>query len=157
METYLADSRHHHWRSRQTKSTKDSLFLWCQMKTTDYPYVNGRNFWDAMPSFKSIDQTKDSLTKLLMLRCLCRTYYHYFSKLKQETVQGKAIGNVRDPKPVICCNRKHNSVNSQTIAPSRSHPMFVEKGNLEVLLFSLQSRGHVSCSDGIILRIGVPR
>lgn len=101
------------------------------------------------------------------------TYYHYFSKLKQETVQGKRIGKVVG---IAMANdqtiREYETLTSDLLQWIESTietlgdrqfenslvgvqgqlsqfanyrtvekpPKFVEKGNLEVLLFSLQSK-----------------
>ena len=101
------------------------------------------------------------------------TYYHYFSKLKQETVQGKRIAKVvgidmecdkmiedyegftsdllKWIENVIEALADRNFANSlkgvqEQLTQFNSYrnvekpPKFMEKGNLEVLLFSLQSK-----------------
>lgn len=101
------------------------------------------------------------------------TYYHYFSKMKQETVQGKRIGRVvgiamenertaqeyerltsdllqwiKQTKESLAERRFLNSLNGvqQQLQQFNNYrtvekpPKFVEKGNLEVLLFTLQSK-----------------
>ena len=101
------------------------------------------------------------------------TYYHYFSKLKQETVQGKRIGKVvglamendrmiteyetltsdllRWIESTIQSLSERDFANSlagvqQQLLQFNNYrtlekpPKFVEKGNLEVLLFTLQSK-----------------
>ena len=101
------------------------------------------------------------------------TYYHYFSKMKQETVQGKRIGKVvgiamendrmvneyesltsdllRWIEMTIEQLGDRQFINSlvgvqQQLGQFSSYrtvekpPKFVEKGNLEVLLFTLQSK-----------------
>jgi len=101
------------------------------------------------------------------------TYYHYFSKLKQETVQGKRIGKVvgiamendkmiHDYEHFTSDLLKWIETTIQSLGEREFEnslagvqgqlaqfsnyrtiekpPKFVEKGNLEVLLFTLQSK-----------------
>lgn len=101
------------------------------------------------------------------------TYYHYFNKLKQETIQGKRIGKVVSElmeneammdkyealstdllewiKRTIAALNDRNFENSlsgvqrqltefNSYRTQEKPPKFVEKGELEVLLFTLQSR-----------------
>ena len=101
------------------------------------------------------------------------TYYHYFSKMKQETVQGKRIGKVVGiameidrmindyetftsdllkwiETTITSLGEREfaNSLNGvqQQLGQFSNYrtvekpPKFVEKGNLEVLLFTLQSK-----------------
>lgn len=204
--------------NKETKSAKDALLLWCQMKTAGYHNVNVRNFttsWRDGLAFNAIihkhrpdlvqfeklskanpmhnlnnafDVAEDKLglAKLLdaedvfvehpdekSIITYVVTYYHYFSKLKQETVQGKRIGKVVGiamENDKMIHDYEHftsdllkwiettiqalgervfeNSLvgvqgqlaqfsNYRTI---EKPPKFVEKGNLEVLLFTLQSK-----------------
>ncbi|KAH8380943.1 spectrin beta chain isoform X1 [Drosophila serrata] len=204
--------------NKETKSAKDALLLWCQMKTAGYHNVNVRNFTTSwrdglafnaiihkhrpdLVQFEKLSKTnaihnlnnafdvaedKLGLAKLLdaedvfvehpdekSIITYVVTYYHYFSKLKQETVQGKRIGKVvgiamENDKMVhdyehftsdllkwiettiqsLGEREFENSLagvqgqlaqfsNYRTI---EKPPKFVEKGNLEVLLFTLQSK-----------------
>lgn len=204
--------------NKETKSAKDALLLWCQMKTAGYHNVNVRNFttsWRDGLAFNAIihkhradliafdklsknnpianlnnafnvAEDKLGLTKLLdaedvfvehpdekSIITYVVTYYHYFSKMKQETVQGKRIGKVvgiamdnermindyetltsdllkwiEATIEVLGDREFANSLagvqqqlgqfaNYRTV---EKPPKFVEKGNLEVLLFTLQSK-----------------
>ncbi|XP_065158343.1 spectrin beta chain isoform X2 [Atheta coriaria] len=204
--------------NQETKSAKDALLLWCQMKTAGYHNVNVRNFttsWRDGLAFNAIihkhrpdiiqfdklsksnamhnlnnafnvAEDKLGLTPLLdaedvfvdqpdekSIITYVVTYYHYFSKMKQETVQGKRIGKVvgiaMDNDRMI---GEYESLTSDLLAWIESTiqalgnrefanslagvqqelmqfsayrtvekpPKFVEKGNLEILLFTLQSK-----------------
>ncbi|XP_066147280.1 spectrin beta chain isoform X2 [Euwallacea fornicatus] len=204
--------------NQETKSAKDALLLWCQMKTAGYNNVNVRNFttsWRDGLAFNAlihkhrpdliqfeklsksnpiynlnnsfnVAEDKLGLTKLLdaedvfveqpdekSIITYVVTYYHYFSKMKQETVQGKRIGKVvgiaMDNDRMI---KEYESLTSDLLAwieatisalgerefanslvgvqqqlgqfsnyrTVEKPPKFVEKGNLEILLFTLQSK-----------------
>jgi spectrin beta len=204
--------------NQETKSAKDALLLWCQMKTAGYNNVNVRNFttsWRDGLAFNAlihkhrpdliqfeklsksnpihnlnnafnVAEDKLGLTKLLdaedvfveqpdekSIITYVVTYYHYFSKMKQETVQGKRIGKVvgiaMENDRMI---KEYESLTSDLLAwieatikalgerqfanslvgvqqqlgqfnnyrTVEKPPKFVEKGNLEILLFTLQSK-----------------
>lgn len=204
--------------NKETKSAKDALLLWCQMKTAGYHNVNIRNFttsWRDGLAFNAIihkhrpdliqfdklaknnpiynlnnsfnvAEDKLGLTKLLdaedifvehpdekSIITYVVTYYHYFSKMKQETVQGKRIGKVvgiamENDKMIneyetftsdllkwiettISSLGDREFANSligvqsqlqdfKTYRTVEKPPKFVEKGNLEIHLFTLQSK-----------------
>ncbi|XP_028968283.1 spectrin beta chain-like [Galendromus occidentalis] len=204
--------------NQETKSAKDALLLWCQMKTAGYPNVNVRNFttsWRDGLAFNAlihkhrpdlidfeklsksnaihnlnkafnVAEDKLGLSKLLdaedvfveqpdekSIITYVVTYYHYFSKMKQDTVHGrrigKAVGNAMDNDKLI---EDYERLTSdllrwieQTIAvlgdrnftnslvgvqkqladfnqyrTAEKPGRFEEKGDLEVLLFTIQSR-----------------
>ncbi|KAI8432350.1 hypothetical protein MSG28_004761 [Choristoneura fumiferana] len=187
--------------NKETKSAKDALLLWCQMKTAGYNNVNVRNFttsWRDGLAFNAIihkhrpdliqfeklhrsnpmhnlnnafnvAEEKLGLTKLLDAEEITKK----ISKLKQETVQGKRIGKVvgiamendamvQEYESLTSdllqwIERTIEALGDRTFANSlegvrqqliqfanyrtvEKPPKFVEKGNLEVLLFTLQSR-----------------
>lgn len=205
--------------SEGTRSAKDALLLWCQMKTAGYHNVNIRNFttsWrdglafnaiihkhrpdlieynrlsksNAIHNLNTAFETADrefGLVKLLDAEDLAAvdvpdeksvityvvTYYHYFSKWKQETVQGRRIAKVVGI--AMECDKMAEDYETftsdllkwiETIIESlgdrefanslrgvqeqlgefnmyrnvEKPPKFMEKGNLEVLLFTLQSK-----------------
>lgn len=123
--------------NQETKSAKDALLLWAQMKTAGYSNVNVRNFTSSFKdglAFNAIihkhrpdliqyeklnksepiknlnnafqvAEDKLGLARLLdaedvftdnpdekSIITYVVTYYHYFSKMKADTVQGRRIG-----------------------------------------------------------------
>ncbi|XP_075591852.1 spectrin beta chain isoform X2 [Dermatophagoides farinae] len=204
--------------NQETKSAKDALLLWCQMKTAGYHSVNVRNFttsWKDGLAFNAlihkhrpdlinyeklskanpvqnlnnafnVAEDKLGLVKLLdaedvytdnpdekSIITYVVTYYHYFSKWKADTVQGRRIGKVigqtmETEKMIADYERltsellkwiemKIDTLSDRQFANSltgvqndlqqfnnyrtiEKPPKFDEKGNLEILLFTLQSQ-----------------
>ncbi|KAM3717265.1 Spectrin beta chain [Dirofilaria immitis] len=204
--------------NQETRSAKEALLLWCQMKTAGYPNVNVRNFstsWrdglafnalihkhrpdlieyeklqksNALYNLSNAFETAEQQLGLIKfldpedvnidvpdeksIITYVVTYYHYFNKMKQETIQGKRIGKVVNElveneklinnyerlssdllewirQTIELLNDRHfvNSLNGvqKQLAEFNSYrtqekpPKFNEKGELEVLLFTIRSR-----------------
>jgi len=204
--------------NQETKSAKDALLLWCQMKTAGYQSVNVRNFttsWKDGLAFNAIIHKHrpdliqyEKLQKsnpiynlnnafnvaekdLGLMRLLdpedvftenpdeksiityVVTYYHYFSKLKAETVQGrriaKVVGRAMEIERMIADYERltsellkwieqtililgerqfansltgvqHQLTQFNNYRKIEKPKKFEEKSNLEMLLFSLQSK-----------------
>lgn len=204
--------------NQETKSAKDALLLWAQMKTAGYNNVNVRNFtssWKDGLAFNAIihkhrpdliqyeklnksepiknlnnafqvADEKLGLARLLdaedvwtdnpdekSIITYVVTYYHYFSKMKAETVQGRRIGGVMGKAmenekliqdyehltsdllrwieaKIVDLSDRHfanslDGVQSQlgqfnSYRTKEKPPKFSDKGNLEISLFTIQSR-----------------
>uniref|UniRef100_A0A8V5G0U0 Spectrin beta chain n=1 Tax=Melopsittacus undulatus TaxID=13146 RepID=A0A8V5G0U0_MELUD len=203
---------------RETRSARDALLLWCQMKTAGYPHVNVTNFtssWKDGLAFNALihkhrpelvdfqNLTKSNarhnlehafsvaerhlgITPLLdpedvftenpdekSIITYVVAFYHYFSKMKVLEVEGRRLGKViehaKETERMIdgygglasdlltWIEQTIASLNSRSFANSlagvqhqlqsfstyrtvEKPPKFQEKGNLEVLLFTIQSR-----------------
>ncbi|KAI6219065.1 Spectrin beta chain [Aphelenchoides besseyi] len=204
--------------NQETRSAKEALLLWCQMKTAGYKNVNVKNFttsWrdglafnalihkhrpelieydrlqksNAIFNLRNAFETAENhlgLMKFLdpedvnveqpdekSIITYVVTFYHYFNKIKQETIQGKRIGKVVAELmenesmmdryeqlssdllewirlKILDLNNRNfeNSLSGvqrqltdfNNYRTQEKPPRFNEKGELEVLLFTLQSR-----------------
>jgi spectrin beta len=204
--------------SKETRSAKDALLLWCQIKTADYPNVNVRNFttsWrdglafnalihkhrpdlinyaqlnKSNPVFNlnnafTVAERKLGISRLLepedvnveypddkIIMTYVVAFYHYFSKMKDDQVQGKRIAKVINGAIQIDKDIKEyetltsdllewikatieqlsdrqfaNSLQGvqQQLTAFNQYRMnektakFKDKGDLEVLLFMIQSK-----------------
>uniref|UniRef100_A0A8C4LQI2 Spectrin beta chain n=1 Tax=Equus asinus TaxID=9793 RepID=A0A8C4LQI2_EQUAS len=177
--------------NRETRSAKDALLLWCQMKTAgpdlvDFSKLTKSNAnYNLQRAFRTAEQHL-GLARLLdpedvnmeapdekSIITYVVSFYHYFSKMKALAVEGKRIGKVLDQvlevgkiieryeelaaELLAWIHRTVGLISNQKFANSLSgvqqqlqaftayctleKPVkFQEKGNLEVLLFSIQSK-----------------
>ncbi|EPY85987.1 spectrin, beta, non-erythrocytic 4 [Camelus ferus] len=177
--------------NRETRSAKDALLLWCQMKTAgpdlvDFNKLTKSNAnYNLQRAFRTAEQHL-GLARLLdpedvnmeapdekSIITYVVSFYHYFSKMKALAVEGKRIGKVLDQvlevgkiieryeelaaELLAWIHRTVGLISNQKFANSLSgvqqqlqaftayctleKPVkFQEKGNLEVLLFSIQSK-----------------
>ncbi|XP_039711095.1 spectrin beta chain, non-erythrocytic 4 [Pteropus medius] len=161
--------------NRETRSAKDALLLWCQMKTAGGlmctcvdPAALGSSHAPLTAIYVNMEapDEKSIITYVV-------SFYHYFSKMKALAVEGKRIGKVLDQvlevgkiidryeelaaELLAWIHRTVGLISNQKFANSLSgvqqqlqtftayctleKPVkFQEKGNLEVLLFSIQSK-----------------
>ncbi|XP_029814344.1 spectrin beta chain, erythrocytic-like, partial [Manacus vitellinus] len=172
---------------RETRSARDALLLWCQMKTAGPPPPGtGGPTFECTKSSSSLGRT--GLASMLLITgtdvftenpdeksiiTYVVAFYHYFSKMKVLEVEGRRLGKViehaKETERMIegygglasdlltWIEQTIASLNSRSFANSlagvqhqlqafstyrtvEKPPKFQEKGNLEVLLFTIQSR-----------------
>uniref|UniRef100_A0A3B3HZL8 Calponin-homology (CH) domain-containing protein n=1 Tax=Oryzias latipes TaxID=8090 RepID=A0A3B3HZL8_ORYLA len=179
--------------NRETRSAKDALLLWCQMKTAGkhFPFfqfhkLTRSNATHNLQQAFNVAEQHLGLTKLLdpedvntenpdekSIITYVVSYYHYFSKMKALIVEGKRVGKVLDKcieaekvisryealasdlldwiEKTIAIISNQKFANSLTGVQQQLQAFttyctiekpikFQEKGNLEVLLFTIQSK-----------------
>ncbi|OWK49603.1 Spectrin beta chain, non-erythrocytic 1 [Lonchura striata] len=156
--------------NRETRSAKDALLLWCQMKTAGYPEVNIQNFttsWrDGLAFNALIHRHRPDLVDFQKLTKSNATYnlQQAFNTAEQHLGLSKLLDpegtdgpGHRSPCPCVHVSIWTQTGGSETwrvvMVVVKSHLVvvvlrrsqldpnwFQEKGNLEVLLFTIQSK-----------------
>uniref|UniRef100_A0A665VS08 Spectrin beta chain n=1 Tax=Echeneis naucrates TaxID=173247 RepID=A0A665VS08_ECHNA len=134
--------------NKEKKSAKDALLLWCQMKTAGYPNVNIHNFttsWrDGMafnalihkhrPDLIDFDKLKKSNAHYNLQNAFNLAEQHLgLTKLLDPEELGRKFAN-----SLVGVQQQLQAFN--TYRTVEKPPKFTEKGNLEVLLFTIQSK-----------------
>uniref|UniRef100_A0A672RCJ3 Spectrin beta chain n=1 Tax=Sinocyclocheilus grahami TaxID=75366 RepID=A0A672RCJ3_SINGR len=143
--------------NRETRSAKDALLLWCQMKTAGYPEVNIHNFttcWrDGLAFNALIHRHRPDLIEFHKLTRSNATHnlQQAFNIAEQSLGLTKLLdpeGNEQFAKFIISNQKFANSLSGvqqqlqafTTYCTIEKPIKFQEKGNLEVLLFTIQSK-----------------
>ncbi|CAB1335514.1 unnamed protein product [Coregonus sp. 'balchen'] len=150
---------------RESRTAKDALLLWCQMKTAGYPNVNITNFttsWkDGMAFNALIHKHRPDLVDYSGLKRSNPTHnlQNAFNVAEQtlgtekmidkyETLSSDLLTWIKQTIIVLNNRKLANSLTGvqQQLLAFNSYrivekpPKFQEKGNLEVLLFTIHSR-----------------
>uniref|UniRef100_A0A672REG6 Spectrin beta chain n=1 Tax=Sinocyclocheilus grahami TaxID=75366 RepID=A0A672REG6_SINGR len=146
--------------NRETRSAKDALLLWCQMKTAGYPEVNIHNFttcWrDGLAFNALIHRHRPDLIEFHKLTRSNAT--HNLQQAFNIAEQSLGLTKLLDPEgneqfakltiSIISNQKFANSLSGvqqqlqafTTYCTIEKPIKFQEKGNLEVLLFTIQSK-----------------
>ncbi|KAJ8250803.1 hypothetical protein COCON_G00227250 [Conger conger] len=137
--------------NKEKKSAKDALLLWCQMKTAGYPNVNIHNFstsWrDGMAFNALIHKHRPDLIDFDKLK---KSNAHYnLQNAFNLAEQHLGLTKLLDPEDISVDHPDEKSIITYVVTYyhyfSKMKALKVEgkrigKGNLEVLLFTIQSK-----------------